>query len=133
MQERQETLRTISLIAHEDDGHFVINMHAFHNATLLRKILPRHLTAPKPLYIDRKARHFEIAAGLRVTQTEKRARTAAKAAATREANKAKKRNREAATVEAEPAPELEPSDDEGMESSGEIMCHGASKRQRCVD
>jgi hypothetical protein len=133
MQERQETSRTISLIAHEDDGHFVINMHAFHNATLLRKILPRHLTAPKPLYVDRKAHHFEIAAGLRVTQTEKRARTAAKAAATRQANKAKKRTREVATVEAEPEPEPEPSHDEGMATSGENTCHGTSKRRRCED
>ena len=90
MQEWQETSRTISLITHKDNGHFVINMHAFHNATLLWKILPRHLTAPKPLYVDQKARQFEITAGLRVTQAEKQARTAAKAAATREANKAKK-------------------------------------------
>lgn len=131
MQERQQTSRTISLITHEDNGNFVINMHAFHNATLLRKILPRHLTAPKPLYIDRKARHVEIAAGLRITQTEKRARTAAKAAATREANKAKKRNREAATME-EPAPEPEPSDDRGMGSSEEMYL-GTSKRQRSKD
>ena len=130
MQEWQETSRTISLITHKDNGHFVINMHAFHNATLLWKILPRHLTAPKPLYVDRKARHFAIAAGLQVTQAEKRARTAAKAAATREANKAKKRNWQAAAAEVEPAPEPEPSDNEGMESSGEIMSQGTSKRQR---
>jgi hypothetical protein len=92
MQERQETSRTVALIAHEDDNHFVINLHALHNATLLRKILPRQLTAPKPLYEDRRARHNEIAAGLRITQAEKRARTAAKTKATRDANKAKKHN-----------------------------------------
>jgi hypothetical protein len=90
VQERQETSRTVSLIAHEDDGHFIVNLHALHNATLIRKMLPRHLIAPKPLYADRTARHYEIAAGLRVTQVEKRARTAAKTKATREANKARK-------------------------------------------
>jgi len=98
MQERQQTSRTLSLITHEEDGHFIINMHALHNATLLHKVLPRHLTAPKPLYADRRARHYEIAAGLRVTQTEKRAHTAAKAKATREANKRRKNNQQAAVV-----------------------------------
>jgi hypothetical protein len=129
MQERQETSQTISLIAHEDDRHFVINMHTFHNATLLQKILPRHLTAPKPLYVDQKAHHFEIAAGLRVTQTEKWACTAVKPAATRQTNKVKKRTWEVATVEVEPEPEPELSDDEGMETSGENTCHGTSKRR----
>ena len=83
MQERQETSRTVSLISHEGDGCFVINMHALHNATLLHNILPRHLTAPKYLYTDRMAQHHEVAAQLRVTQVEKRARTAVKSKATR--------------------------------------------------
>src|ERR1700732_1034538 len=87
MQERQQTSCTVSLISHEDDGHFVINMHALHNATLLRNILPRHLTAPKCLYTDRTVRHHEIAAQIRVTQVEKCARTAVKSKAMREANK----------------------------------------------
>ena len=50
VQERQETEKTVKSICHEDDKHFVVNMHALHNATLLRKFLPRNLTAPKPLY-----------------------------------------------------------------------------------
>jgi hypothetical protein len=90
MQERMETARTVQLIQHEGDDHFVINMTSLHNAAQLRKVLPRNLTAPKPLYSDRKARHFEIAMTLRVTQAEKRERTKAKSKATREAKKAKK-------------------------------------------
>jgi post-segregation antitoxin (ccd killing protein) len=91
MQERQETTCTVQLIQHDNDDHFVINMTSLHNAAQIRKILPCNLTAPKPLYENRKARHFEIASILRVTQAEKRECTKAKAKATREANKAKKR------------------------------------------
>jgi hypothetical protein len=120
MQERQETTRTVSLIAHEDDEHFVMNLHALHNATLLRNILPRHLTAPKPLYADRKARHCEIATSLRVTQAAKRSLTAAKSKATRDANKAKKQNRLATVVE-----ELEPEP-----GPVEEVHRGTKKRQR---
>lgn len=72
------------MICHEDDKHFVVNTHALHNATLLRKFLPHNLTAPKPLYNDRKARHHEIAATLWITQAEKRARTAVKQKATQD-------------------------------------------------
>ena len=89
VQERQETEQTVKSIYHEDDKHFVVNTHALHNATLLRKFLPRNLTAPKPLYNDREAKHHEIAAKLRVTQAEKRARTAAKRKATQDAKKKK--------------------------------------------
>ena len=87
MQERQATNRTVQMIDHSDDAHFVVNLHALHNATLIRKYLPRYLTAPKPLYADRQARHHEIAATLRILQTEKRAQSAAKAKATRQAKK----------------------------------------------
>jgi hypothetical protein len=94
MQERQETTRTIQLLHHDNDDHFVINMTSLHNAAQIRKILPRNLTAPKPLYEDRKARHFEIASVLRITQAKKRECTKAKAKATREANQAKKRQQQ---------------------------------------
>lgn len=99
MQERQETTRTISLIRHEDDDHFVINLHALHNATLLRNILPRRLTAPKPMYEDQRAQHYEIATKLRTTQAAKRARTAAKSRETREASKAKQQANQLSAVE----------------------------------
>jgi hypothetical protein len=90
MQEWQETCWTISLIAHKDDGHFILNLHALHNASIIQKFLLCHLTAPRPLYANRTARHYEISGGLCVTQAEKRAHTAAKTKATKEANKAKK-------------------------------------------
>ena len=89
-QERQTTNRQISLVAHNDDDHFIINMHAFHNAGLIRKALPRSLVAPTPLYNDSRARHFELAVHLREAQTVKRATTKSKAAATCALNKAKK-------------------------------------------
>jgi len=95
-------------------------IRCFHNATLLRKILPRHLTAPKPLYVNRKARHCEIATGLRVTQAAKRSLTAAKSKATRDANKAKKQSRLATIVE-ESEPEPGPVEE---------VHRGAKKRQR---
>ena len=53
MQEQQETCWTISLIAHEDDGHFILNLHALHNVTIIWKFLPCHLTTPRPLYTNR--------------------------------------------------------------------------------
>src|ERR1700733_13931896 len=93
LQERQETTRSIQLIKHTDDGQFVINMTSLHNAAQIRKILPRHLSAPKSLYSDRKTYHFDIAATLRVSQSQKREQTKAKSKATREASKAKKKTR----------------------------------------
>jgi hypothetical protein len=109
VQERQETAQTTKMICHEDDKHFVVNTHALHNANLLRKFLPRNITAPKPLYDDREAGHHEIAVTLRVTQAEKRARTAAKRKATQDAKKNKARPTE---VE---QPESEDSHNEGSE------------------
>ncbi|KAJ7193158.1 hypothetical protein GGX14DRAFT_537656 [Mycena pura] len=74
IQEREITSQTISLLAHTDDDHFIVNMAALHNSTLLRRALPRALTVPRPLYTDRKAHHFEVAA-------QKRRNTLAKKAA----------------------------------------------------
>jgi hypothetical protein len=72
MQERVESGQTEHFIEHKDVPHYIINTHAFHNAHLLRETLPRSLTAPIPLFQDRKVKHFEIAAKLRETQGAKR-------------------------------------------------------------
>ncbi|KAJ6623002.1 hypothetical protein B0H10DRAFT_1944299 [Mycena sp. CBHHK59/15] len=75
MQERQETSQTTKLLSHGDDEHFVVNMAALHNATLLCRNLPVALTVPRPLYADRQAHHHQVAIDLRAVQTLKRART----------------------------------------------------------
>ncbi|KAJ6600335.1 hypothetical protein DFH09DRAFT_1497797 [Mycena vulgaris] len=75
MQERIETSRTMKLLEHANDTHFLINTAGLHNATLLRRLLPRALTVPRPLYTDRKAHHKEVAARLRVSQKSRRAQT----------------------------------------------------------
>lgn len=72
VQERQPSGRSSQVIVHKDDGQYIINTHAFHNARLLRRHLPRELTAPEPLYADRKARHTEVASILRVNRSAKR-------------------------------------------------------------
>ncbi|KAJ7887199.1 hypothetical protein B0H13DRAFT_1627546 [Mycena leptocephala] len=90
MQERQQSDKIIHSIVHKDDTRFIINLHGFHNARLLRKYLPVALTTPRPLFADRRQRHDELSAILTVTQKAKRAATQEKAAATREKNKAAK-------------------------------------------
>ncbi|KAJ6628099.1 hypothetical protein B0H10DRAFT_1940657 [Mycena sp. CBHHK59/15] len=72
----------------------VINTTRLHNAALLRKFLPVALTKPRPLFLDRQARHDELTITLAAQQGHKRATTKAKAAATRQKNKAKKEARE---------------------------------------
>ncbi|KAJ7112273.1 hypothetical protein C8R44DRAFT_741961 [Mycena epipterygia] len=67
---------------------FIINTHAFHNTHLLRQALPRHLTVPLPLFVDRKAKHFELAVTLRETKQGKRQRA-------KEKREAKKKEAEA--------------------------------------
>ncbi|KAJ7034366.1 hypothetical protein C8F04DRAFT_900961, partial [Mycena alexandri] len=71
-QERRETSRTTQLLEHGDDEHFVVNMAALHNATLLCRNLPVALTVPRPLYLDREAHHHEVAIRLHAAQTLKR-------------------------------------------------------------
>jgi hypothetical protein len=77
MQERVESGLIQTCIEHKPVERFVINTHAFHNAHLLRATLPRSLVAPIPLHPDRKAKHFEIAGSLRLTQEAKRKTRAA--------------------------------------------------------
>ncbi|KAH9922979.1 uncharacterized protein B0H18DRAFT_878929, partial [Fomitopsis serialis] len=77
-QERTLTEIEEPYIEHKDDTRYIINTHALHNAALLRKILPRHLTAPIP-YIDpelREAAHHRMAASLRAVQDVRRTKEA---------------------------------------------------------
>ncbi|EIW77677.1 hypothetical protein CONPUDRAFT_39787, partial [Coniophora puteana RWD-64-598 SS2] len=71
MQERIETDKVIRTIDHTNDSRFVINMHALHNAGIIRKLLPRHCVKPTLLYPDRKSHHVAVAAKLRKSQDAK--------------------------------------------------------------
>jgi hypothetical protein len=80
LQERIESGITEEFIEHKPLDEFLINIHAFHNAHLIRAILPRDLTAPIPYTVDRRAHHDHIAETLRTAQDAKRAVTALKTA-----------------------------------------------------
>ncbi len=82
-QERHETSRTRRTLQHSETERYLLNMHALHNADLIRQILPRRHWAPKPYLSDRKSSHQRFAAKARSLGTKKREETAAKAAATR--------------------------------------------------
>ena len=66
IQERVASGLSKSCIEHQLIDRFVINIHAFHNAHLLRAALPRSLTIPIPIYQseNRKLKHIEIAQSL---------------------------------------------------------------------
>ncbi|KAJ7769297.1 hypothetical protein B0H16DRAFT_1660998 [Mycena metata] len=86
-QERTVTDRTELQLVHTPEQVFILNMHALHNAYLIREILPRALTAPIPYLQDRVASHHRFAAQLRETGPAKRAATQAKTQATKAKNK----------------------------------------------
>lgn len=98
MQERVESDQTENFIVHESLDRFIINSHAFHNAHLLRATLPRDLLAPIPLFEDRKVKHEEFAATLRVNWASKAAKRKAAAA---EKPTTRKRKAPAAPVDSE--------------------------------
>jgi hypothetical protein len=83
--------REVREIVHNDDHRFIINTHALHNASLLRKFLPQYLTVPRPLYTDRAVRHRALAKDLVVKQAEKAEETKRKAAEMRKKNKVAKK------------------------------------------
>jgi hypothetical protein len=72
MQERMKSDRTESVIEHKPVGRYIINTHAIHNAHLVRAAIPRHLTRPKPLFLNRKQEHMRIASDYRENQGAKR-------------------------------------------------------------
>ncbi|KAH9915819.1 uncharacterized protein B0H18DRAFT_939590 [Fomitopsis serialis] len=88
MQERQETTITEEYIEHDPIDRWIINTLSFHNAHLIREMLPRSLWAPTPLHNseDRQAKHDEYAAEMREKRNGKRAVQKEKADAKRAAN-----------------------------------------------
>ncbi|KAJ7021232.1 hypothetical protein C8F04DRAFT_1273994 [Mycena alexandri] len=72
MQERVKSNVMEKFIIHQPVERFVINTHAFHNAHLLRQVLRRELVAPVPLFLEREAKHYELAAKLREIKNGKR-------------------------------------------------------------
>ena len=80
MQERIQATVMESYVEHKPLDEYLINTHAFHNAHLIREILPRDLTSPIPFRTDRHSYHLEIASQLRRTQDIKRRATALKKA-----------------------------------------------------
>lgn len=101
VQERAQTNIIESFIQHKDMDRHLINTHAFHNAHLIRAVLPRDLTQPLPYSDSRKADHFKIANTLRGAQTSKRQVTADKRKATAD-KKAADANAQAGTAIAAP-------------------------------
>lgn len=89
-QEGQAFEGDVRYLHHSDDNRYLVNMHALHNAALIRRTLPRHLVAPTRYFADRKAKHNEFAAALRVSGPQRRAETVAKTKATKATNKQKK-------------------------------------------
>ncbi|KAG6819456.1 hypothetical protein H0H93_011666 [Arthromyces matolae] len=98
VQERIQTTVHALTIAHEKSDLYLINMHAFHNAHLIRASLPRDLTEPTPYLADRMTSRKKIAAQLRVIGPAKRAETEKKRADTRARNVRAAADRQAETA-----------------------------------
>lgn len=76
---------------HADDNIFLVNMHAIHNASLIRETVKAVYKGPQPYFgTDRKSQHNTAAARLRVSGPKKRAEANEKRKATRERNKSAK-------------------------------------------
>lgn len=98
-QERLQSRLTQKIRAHKDNSRFILNTHGLHNAHLVRETLPRHLTAPKPCFVDRRAKHHQFAAALREVGPEKHAQAIAKGQATKAKNKQDKAEKAAGARE----------------------------------
>ena len=92
-QERAESAATRRVLQHrteQEGAKFIVNLHAFHNARLIRKYLPWNLTLPRALYPDRERRLLELGEKVTMEQAQKQTERTRKAAETRARNIAKK-------------------------------------------
>jgi hypothetical protein len=96
MQERKESGQTETYIEHRPIDYFLINTHAFHNAHLIRAVLPRDIIAPIPYTENHQEHDYNLATAFRASQGAKRTANALKAAERKkksDAEKSKKRKR----------------------------------------
>lgn len=105
-------------------------MHSLHNPHLIRETLPRNLVRPTPHFADRRAKHNEFAAGLRVTGPEKRAQAVAKAKETRARNKQKKAQQAQAGAESLDQAQLH---NEGQPSGNQDLLVGNREGEASVN
>lgn len=135
-QERQPSDKIIHTIVHKEDTRFIINTHALHNASLLRKFLPRYLTVPRPLYPDRRKRHDELGKELVITEKARRVEIARKTAETKKKNAT--RRAQVVVPNAVAGPSTLPDDvfddldnmDMEEEEEEQLAVLGSSKRKR---
>ena len=93
-QERIETQVSKDTFVHKNDDRYILNLHALHNADLVREALPRSLVAPVPYFDDRYSKHCDLAAQLRNSNPAKRAAAKAKGQETKRRNKEAKKAKE---------------------------------------
>ncbi|KAJ7888627.1 hypothetical protein B0H14DRAFT_3081939 [Mycena olivaceomarginata] len=137
----QPTLKSTDLIKHTDDDDFVLNLSALHNFVRVCRVLPRHVTALKPLIQDRVEFHKEASLKAQAARMTKRQQTAAKKHEKAEAKKREAAEAEAAAQRAENADEEEEEEeDESIREAEDediaVVPHrtqNTRKRRRVID
>ncbi|KAK7047084.1 hypothetical protein VNI00_006746 [Paramarasmius palmivorus] len=89
-QERIQSSATRTIWVHRNHDRYIVNLHALHNARLIQKYLPRHLTTPRPLYTDRIRRLTKMGQELEESAQKQKEDTNAKRKETLARNKALK-------------------------------------------
>ncbi|KAK7451321.1 hypothetical protein VKT23_012663 [Stygiomarasmius scandens] len=90
-QERLETDQIEHFIEHQPVDRYFINLYAFHNAHLVRRTLPRNLTTPMPVFLDRAQERARCAKTLRDLLAPRKEQTQKKRQETAQRKAAEKR------------------------------------------
>ncbi|KAJ7059342.1 hypothetical protein C8F01DRAFT_947188, partial [Mycena amicta] len=61
IQERAASRKIEAIMVHKLLDRYILNLCSFHNAHLIRGVLPRDLCAPIPLYLNRETHHKALA------------------------------------------------------------------------
>ena len=72
IQEREETTRTVCVVEHCDDRHFIVNTHTLHHPHIIAAIFPKHLLSLPSIQDDRLVLHQSLAAQLREKKKKKK-------------------------------------------------------------
>ncbi|KAJ6557153.1 hypothetical protein B0H10DRAFT_1846883, partial [Mycena sp. CBHHK59/15] len=99
---------------HSEEARFILNMHALHNAHLIREVLPQTLTAPVP-YLNHHTKHTETKAKTQATRVQNRTNKEAIASAQEE------RQREENDLDSKSDPEERDGENENGENGGDAM------------